>query len=120
LHIELAKSTSRRPRGGALNAITNFNNIIRFSCLFDRYLMFACYHTNYLFNVSCNHVDSNHLMVIFTLGVEGYRVIDKRANKTEGNADHENVGDEDDDEVWGEDEDGGNDNNGQLYYLIYL
>lgn len=60
LHIELAKSTSRRPRGG----------------------------------------------------VEGYRVIDKRANKTEGNADHENVGDEDDDEVWGEDEDGGNDNNG--------
>lgn len=59
-------------------------------------------------------------MVIFTLGVEGYRVIDKRANKTEGNADHENVGDEDDDEVWGEDEDGGNDNNGQLYYLIYL
>ncbi|CAD6340223.1 unnamed protein product [Miscanthus lutarioriparius] len=60
LHIELAKSTSRRPRGGG----------------------------------------------------EVYRVIDKQANKTEGNADNENVGDEGDEEVWGEDEDGGNDDNG--------
>ncbi|RCV20636.1 hypothetical protein SEVIR_4G071000v4 [Setaria viridis] len=60
LHIELAKSTSRRPRGGG----------------------------------------------------EVYRVIDKRANKTEGNADHENVGDEGDEAAWGEDEDGGSDDNG--------
>nr|CAB3469523.1 unnamed protein product [Digitaria exilis] len=57
LHIELAKSTSRRPRGGG----------------------------------------------------DIYRVIDKRANRTEGNADHENIGDE---EAWGEDEDGDSDNNG--------
>ncbi|CAL5046019.1 unnamed protein product [Urochloa decumbens] len=57
LHIELAKSTSRRPRGGG----------------------------------------------------EVYRVIDKRANKPEGNADHENDGDE---EQWGEDEEGGNNDSG--------
>jgi len=56
----------------------------------------------------------------FSLGGEVYRVIDKRANKTEGNADNENVGDEGDEEVWGEDEDGGNDDNGQHYYLISL
>ncbi|KAF8776017.1 hypothetical protein HU200_003970 [Digitaria exilis] len=65
LHIELAKSTSRRPRGGG----------------------------------------------------DIYRVIDKRANRTEGNADHENIGDE---EAWGEDEDGDSDNNGQHYYLYSL
>ncbi|CAN6165081.1 unnamed protein product [Urochloa humidicola] len=58
LHIELAKSTSRRPRGVA---------------------------------------------------GEVYRVIDKRANKTERNADHESNGDE---EPWGEDEDGGNNDSG--------
>lgn len=58
LHIELAKSTSRRPRGGG----------------------------------------------------DVYRVIDKRANKTEENADHENMGDDGDEEVWGEEEDG--DDNG--------
>ncbi|RLM54404.1 hypothetical protein C2845_PM10G02840 [Panicum miliaceum] len=60
LHIELAKSTSRRPRGGG----------------------------------------------------DVYRVIDKRANKTEGNADHENSGDEGGEEAWEEDEDGGNDDSG--------
>ncbi|WVZ82465.1 hypothetical protein U9M48_029724 [Paspalum notatum var. saurae] len=57
LHIELAKSTSRRPRGGG----------------------------------------------------DVYRVIDKRANKTEGNADQENTGDEADEEAWGEEDDDGND-----------
>jgi hypothetical protein len=55
----------------------------------------------------------------FSLGGEVYRVIDKRTNKTEGNAD-ENVGDEVDEEVWGGDEDGANDDNGQHYYLISL
>ncbi|XP_062228060.1 uncharacterized protein LOC133926250 [Phragmites australis] len=60
LHIELAKSTSRRPRGGG----------------------------------------------------DVYRVIDKRVNITEGNADHETIGDEGDDEAWREEEDGDNDDNG--------
>ncbi|GJN13288.1 hypothetical protein PR202_ga31642 [Eleusine coracana subsp. coracana] len=60
LHIELAKSTSRRPRGGC----------------------------------------------------DAYRVIDKRANKTGGSDDHENVSDEGDHEVWEEEEDVGNDDNG--------
>jgi len=59
LHIELAKSTSRRPRGGG----------------------------------------------------DVYRIIDKRANKTEGNADHENFGDEGGEEAWEEDEDDGHDDN---------
>jgi len=56
LHIELAKSTSRRPRGGG----------------------------------------------------DVYRVIDKRANKPEGNADHENFGEE----GWEEDESDGHDDDG--------
>jgi hypothetical protein len=56
-------------------------------------------------------------MVIFLLGGDVYRVIDKRAKKTEGNADHENFGDE---EAWEEDEDGGNDDSGQPYCLISL
>jgi len=64
LHIELAKSTSRRPRGGG----------------------------------------------------DVYRVIDKRANKPEGNADHENFGEE----GWEEDESDGHDDDGQHYYLISL
>ncbi|KAK3129108.1 hypothetical protein QOZ80_6BG0471650 [Eleusine coracana subsp. coracana] len=55
LHIELAKSTSRRPRGGG----------------------------------------------------DVYHVIDKRANKTGGSDDHENVSDEGDHEVWEEEEDVG-------------
>ncbi|TVU12576.1 hypothetical protein EJB05_46227 [Eragrostis curvula] len=59
LHIELAKSTSRRPRGGS----------------------------------------------------DVYRVIDKRVNRTEGDDDHANIGDEGDLEVWEEEDDVGNDDN---------
>lgn len=46
-------------------------------------------------------------------GGDVYRVIDKRVNRTEGNADHENIGNEGDD-LWGEgeDDDGGDDGEG--------
>ena len=70
--------------------------------------------------LTCHYINSNQLIAIFLLGGDVYRIIDKRANKTEGNADHENFGDEGGGEAWEEDEDDGHDDNGQHYYLISL
>jgi len=70
--------------------------------------------------LTCHYINSNQLIAIFLLGGDVYRIIDKRANKTEGNADHENFGDEGGEEAWEEDEDDGHDDNGQHYYLISL
>lgn len=106
LHIELAKSTSRRPRGG----------------LFVYHYKFSQYYYGYLSALIVNYINMPvnqfwSVNVYFSLGGDVYRVIDKRANKTGGNAYHENIGDEGDEEAWGEDEDGDNDNSGQHYYL---
>ena len=38
--------------------------------------------------LTCHYINSNQLIAIFLLGGDVYRIIDKRANKTEGNADH--------------------------------
>ena len=66
--------------------------------------------------LACHYINSNQLIAIFLLGGDVYRVIDKRANKPEGNADHENFGEE----GWEEDESDGHDDDGQHYYLISL
>jgi hypothetical protein len=108
LHIELAKSTSRRPRGGVLCAIANFPNIIRFPYL--PYVVLICHGETF---------NSNQIMPMFLLGGDVYRVIDKRVNRTGGNDEHENAGDEGDREVWEEEDDVGNDDNGQSCTTLY-
>jgi hypothetical protein len=92
LHIELAKSNSRKRHGGTMLSLINRISLLQ---------------QNAIVNFNTIQLITNFMLG----GGDVYRVIDKRVHRTEENSDNDNNGDEGDDDVSGD-----GDGNGHTFF----